>query len=187
MQQALDIAARAIGLNETDKKVALQDYMATGGMNLDPATRAWCADFVNATLSQAGMKGTGSGMARSFLEWGQEVSQPQRGDIAVFSRGDPNGPYGHVGFFEGYNPDGSIRVLGGNQGDAVSIANYSADQLLGFRRADGQPGNALSQGQQPGQQPQNALTLADFGFQNQQMDLQPFLRPRNSLALRPVV
>lgn len=192
MQQALDIAARAIGLNETDKKTALQDFMATGGMNLDPATRAWCADFVNATLSQAGMKGTGSGMARSFLDWGQEVDQPQRGDIAVFSRGDPNGPYGHVGFFEGYNPDGSIRVLGGNQGDAVSIANYSADQLLGFRRGEGM-GNALAQGQQPfqqpGQPPQNALapTLQDFGFQNAMLDPQAFMRPRNALSLKSVV
>jgi uncharacterized protein (TIGR02594 family) len=189
MQQALDIAARAIGLNETDKKVALQDFMATGGMNLDPATRAWCADFVNATLSQAGMEGTGSGMARSFLEWGEGVDQPQRGDIAVFSRGDPNGPFGHVGFFEGYNPDGSIRVLGGNQGDAVSIANYGADQLLGFRRAPG-TGNALAQGPaQPVSAPQNALapTLADYGFQMQQQDVSPFLRPRNALSLNPVV
>jgi uncharacterized protein (TIGR02594 family) len=191
MQQALDIAARAIGLNETDKKVALQDFMATGGMNLDPATRAWCADFVNATLSQAGMKGTGSGMARTFLEWGEGVDQPQRGDVAVFSRGDPNGPFGHVGFFEGYNPDGSIRVLGGNQGDAVSIANYGADQLLGFRRAPGQPqGNALAQGPAaPASAPQNALapTLADYGFQMQQQDVSPFLRAPNALALRPIV
>lgn len=51
-------------------------------------------------------------------------------------------------------------------------------------------GNALAQGpQQPAGQPQNALapTLADYGFQNQQMDLAPFLRPRNALALNPVV
>jgi uncharacterized protein (TIGR02594 family) len=186
----IDIAGRAIGLNESDKKAALQDFMATGGMNLDPATRAWCADFVNATLAQSGMKGTGSGMARSFLEWGQGVDQPQRGDIAVFSRGDPNGPYGHVGFFEGYNPDGTIRVLGGNQGDAVSVASYSPDQLLGFRRGEGMAGNALASPQMPGMQPQNALaqpTLQDFGFKNAMLDPQAFARPTNALSLRPVV
>lgn len=130
------IAGQALGLNETEQNAALKDFLATGGQNIDPATRAWCADFVNATLSQAGMKGTGSGMARSFLDWGQEVSQPQRGDIAVFTRGDPNGPFGHVGFFDGYNEDGTIRVLGGNQGNSVSIANYSPDSLLGFRRGN---------------------------------------------------
>lgn len=129
------VAGQALGLNETEQNAALKDYLATGGQNIDPATRAWCADFVNATLAKTGMKGTGSGMARSFLEWGQAVDQPQRGDVAVFTRGDPNGPFGHVGFFDGYNEDGTIRVLGGNQGDSVSIANYSPDSLLGFRRA----------------------------------------------------
>lgn len=51
------------------------------------------------------------------------------------------------------------------------------------------PGNALAQAPQPAGQPQNALapTLADYGFQNQQMDLAPFLRPQNALAFRPVV
>ncbi len=139
MIDALRIAGKQIGLNERDQNAALQDYLSNGGVNLDPATTAWCAAFVNATLKQSGMEGTGSNMARSFLNWGQGVEQPQIGDLAVFSRGDPNGPYGHVGFFQGYNPDGSIRVLGGNQGDAVSVANYSADQLLGFRRG-GQQG-----------------------------------------------
>ena len=130
------IAGKALGLNENQQNEALKDYLATGGQNIDPATRAWCADFVNATLGQAGMKGTGSGMARSFLNWGQEVTQPQVGDVAVFTRGDPNGPYGHVGFFAGYNPDGTIKLLGGNQGDSVSYASYSPDDLLGFRRAN---------------------------------------------------
>ncbi len=131
----MGIASSALGMNETDQAAAIQDYLKTGGANLDPATTAWCAAFVNATLKKGGYEGTGSNMARSFLDWGQEVDKPTRGDLAVFSRGDPNGPYGHVGFFEGYNPDGTIKVLGGNQGDAVSYASYSPDALLGFRRA----------------------------------------------------
>ncbi|HEY0630159.1 MAG TPA: TIGR02594 family protein [Sphingomicrobium sp.] len=116
-------------------QAALTDFLRTGGQNIDPATRAWCADFVNATLTKAGQKGTDSGMARSFLQWGQGVTQPERGDVAVFSRGGPNAPTGHVGFFDSINPDGSIRVLGGNQSDSVSYANYPADRLLGYRRA----------------------------------------------------
>lgn len=136
--EAFRIAGQQLGLSEGDQAAAISDFISTGGANLDPVTRAWCADFVNASLSRAGIEGTGSGMARSFLDWGQPVDQPMQGDVAVFRRGDPNGPYGHVGFFDGYNEDGSIRVLGGNQGDAVSIANYSANDLLGFRRAPGQ-------------------------------------------------
>jgi uncharacterized protein (TIGR02594 family) len=130
-----DFAATMIGRGEVPDNAALRDYLTTGGANLDPATTAWCAAFVNSSLGQAGLKGTGSNMARSFLEWGQPVDQPQKGDIAVFSRGDPNGPFGHVGFFDSFNPDGSIKVLGGNQSDAVSLATYGKNRLLGFRRA----------------------------------------------------
>lgn len=187
MQQAFDIAARQIGLNENEKSAALSDYLRTGGQNLDPATTAWCAAFVNATLEQTGVESTGALNARSYLDWGQEVTEPQRGDVAVFSRGDPNGWQGHVGFFDGYNDDGTIRVLGGNQSDAVNVASYGADRLLGFRRAAGQAGqpqggpaqgrspypappqpqNALSQPQNALTQPQppqyqNALAVSDF-------------------------
>ena len=129
------LAGKQLGLNENEQNAAIQEYLRNGGVSLDPAVTAWCAAFVNATLAQSGQQGTGSNMARSFMNWGQGVDQPQPGDLAVFSRGDPNGPFGHVGFFEGYNPDGTIRVLGGNQGDAVSVSSYSPDRLLGFRRA----------------------------------------------------
>lgn len=192
------LAAKQLGMNERDQNVALSEYLANGGVNLDPAVTAWCAAYVNATLAQSGMEGTGSNLARSFLEWGQEVKDPQKGDIAVFSRGDPNGPYGHVGFFDGYNEDGTIRVLGGNQGGAgeVSIANYGTDRLLGFRRADGMPVDATGAPQNalatapgqppamPGQAPQNALAAQKPQFQWMDMtqDATPFLRmTRNAL------
>ncbi|MEL6411291.1 MAG: TIGR02594 family protein [Pseudomonadota bacterium] len=134
LPQAMSIARQTDGMSETAQRDALQEYLANGGVNLDPATTAWCAAFVNATLAQAGMKGTNSNLARSFLNWGVEVQTPQKGDLVVLSRGDPNGWQGHVGFFDGFNEDGSIRVLGGNQGDAVNVKSYSADRLLGYRR-----------------------------------------------------
>jgi uncharacterized protein (TIGR02594 family) len=131
----LDKAASMLGMNERTQRAALMDYLKTGGVNLDPATQAWCAAFVNSTLKQSGMEGTGSNLARSFLNYGEAVDKPQEGDIVVFSRGDPKGPYGHVGFYKGMSPDGKyINVLGGNQGDAVSVKQYPADRLLGYRR-----------------------------------------------------
>ena len=145
--EALSLAAKQIGMNENTQRDALKDYLATGGANLDPATTAWCAAFVNSTLQQTGGQGTGSNMARSFLDWGKSVDQPQPGDVAVFSRGDPNGPYGHVGFFQGYDENGNILVLGGNQGDAVSVSPYSPDRLLGFRRAYADGGEVADLGQ----------------------------------------
>ncbi len=179
------LAAKQLGMNERDQNAALAEYMANGGVNLDPAVTAWCAAYVNATLAQTGQKGTGSNMARSFLDWGTEVSEPQRGDLAIFTRGDPNGPYGHVGFFDGYNEDGTIRVLGGNQGDGVSIASYSADDLLGFRRGEG-TGNALAS-MAPTQPQQNALAVPQFQMTDMRQSVEPFLNPnrgRNALAMR---
>ena len=165
MASYLDLAAQQIGLNEGDKKAALTEYLRNGGQNLDPATTAWCAAFVDSTLKQSGMQGTGKLNARSYLDWGQEVNQPQAGDVAVFSRGDPNGWQGHVGFFKGYDENGNILVLGGNQGDAVSVAAYSPDRLLGFRRAEGQQ-------TQSGAYPQQTPPFAPS-------------EPENRLAVRP--
>lgn len=137
----LTAASSMLGASERGPgAAALNDFLTTGGQNLDPATTAWCAAFVNASLGAAGQQGTGALNARSFLDWGQAVDQPQRGDVAVFSRGDPNGWQGHVGFFEGYGPDGRVRVLGGNQGDSVSVASFDPSSLLGFRRGAATPG-----------------------------------------------
>lgn len=158
---ALSLAASQMGFNERDQQAAIQDYLTTGGANLDPAVTAWCAAFVNATLQQTGIQGTGSNMARSFMDWGQPVTQPQEGDLAVFSRGDPSGPYGHVGFFKGYDDQGNIMVLGGNQGDAVSIAPYSPDRLLGFRRAGEGMAQPSGMPPQPGMQPMMPMQAAD--------------------------
>ncbi|WP_298621534.1 MULTISPECIES: TIGR02594 family protein [Pseudomonadota] len=132
MTTPIDFAARMLGKGEAPDQAALQDYMRTGGVNLDPMTTAWCAAFVNATLAQTGQQGTGSNAAQSFKDWGEAVDQPERGDLAVFDRG---GGKGHVGFFDGFNEDGTIRVLGGNQGDKVSVANFGTDNLIGYRRA----------------------------------------------------
>jgi uncharacterized protein (TIGR02594 family) len=159
---AFDAASTMLGKNEVPDKATLSEFLKNGGQNLDPATTAWCAAFVNASLAKSGGEGTGKLNARSFLDWGQKVDDPQKGDVAVFSRGDPNGWQGHVGFFDSMNADGTIKVLGGNQGNSVSIANYSKDKLLGFRRAVDQSNqtsgqdaitSALMQRQQPQQAP----------------------------------
>ena len=194
MSGAFDLAAQQIGLNESAKAPALQEFLRNGGQNLDPAVTAWCAAFVDATLQQSGGQGTGKLNARSYLDWGSPVNEPQRGDVAVFSRGDPNGWQGHVGFFDGYDEAGNVRVLGGNQGDAVSVSTYDKSKLLGFRRAgEGSPSGQAPQGGYTGQQqPQNQLAGAgpseqpqapEFRMQNTLQDARAFqMQPQNQLA-----
>lgn len=132
---AMDVAKQFLGRHEGQDTEALASFFRkAGGQNLNPADTAWCAAFVNATLGATGQKGTGSLLARDFLKIGTAVDKPSDGDIVVLSRGDRNGWQGHVGFYAGRDANGNVLVLGGNQGNKVSVAPYSADRVLGFRR-----------------------------------------------------
>lgn len=131
-----DVASKMLGLSERADSAAISDFIKrSAGISIDPKVTPWCAAFVNGVLGAAGVEGNGRVNARSFLNFGKPVDVPRMGDIVVLSRGDPNGWQGHVGFFQGFDANGNIVVLGGNQGNKVSVATYGRDKLLGFRRA----------------------------------------------------
>lgn len=132
-ETAADVAAAFIGFREAEHRNILSAFIErTTGGRINPETTAWCAAFVNAALGAVGEEQTGKLTARSFLNWGQPVSSPKRGDVVVLARGT-EAWQGHVGFYVGEDAN-SIFVLGGNQGNAVSIQPYPKDQLLGIRR-----------------------------------------------------
>jgi len=115
------------------------EYLKSAGVDgADGDEIPWCSAFVNWCYIQAGLKGVGSyglkfpGLARTWLGWGIPVITPQLGDVAVFRRGTTTWQ-GHVGHYL-YRSAGQVSVLGGNQGDMVSIAKYSESDVLGFRR-----------------------------------------------------
>jgi uncharacterized protein (TIGR02594 family) len=118
MQRAMSFE----GMNERANADVLGKFMAQKGIPFTPQNIAWCATFVNSSLAEQGLPTTGSNMARSFMKWGQPTTTPNQGDIAVFSRGNPNAATGHVGFYGGtVDRDGQqfVRVFGGNQGGAA--------------------------------------------------------------------
>lgn len=142
----VETAKRILGADENAQNSMIQEFLADGGVNLDPAKTAWCAGFINAVLEKNGITGTGSNLARSFLNWGEDVTDsPQEGDIVVLTRGRRNSWKGHVGIFQGFDENGNILVLGGNQGNRVSIKPYDAGKLLGFRRAPGTSGGSTAE------------------------------------------
>lgn len=131
----IDAGRAMVGMGERTHTREISEFIRTfAGIEIDPRQTAWCAAFVNAVLGVEGIEGTGRLNARSFLNFGTPVDEPRVGDVVVFSRGDPDGWQGHVGFFSGYDENGNILVLGGNQSDSVSVASYSASRLLGVRR-----------------------------------------------------
>lgn len=67
--------------------------------------------------------------ARNWLNFGTPQKTAMLGDVLVFVRGKS----GHVGLYVGEDAD-AFHVLGGNQGDRVSIKRIAKNRLLGIRR-----------------------------------------------------
>jgi uncharacterized protein (TIGR02594 family) len=91
----------------------------------------WCSAFVNWCITQAGLEGTDSAWARSWLEWGREpeTDNEWEGAICILSRGATSG---HVGFVVDWDED-KVKLLGGNQSDSVSYAWFPMERVLGYR------------------------------------------------------
>jgi len=94
---------------------------------------AWCSLLLNWVALKTGYQRSGSLMARSWLSVGTLVAEPEMGDVVVFWRIDPNGPYGHVALYIGRR-NGLIYALGGNQDNMVQIEGFNPARLLGYRR-----------------------------------------------------
>ena len=110
-------------------------------MGVDPVRIDWCAAFVNSVLAELGIAGSETVSewpltARSFLQWGQRVREPQVGDIVIFPRGTESWQ-GHVGFYYGSEIRNGRRhylILGGNQSNAVTIEAFPAWRAISIRR-----------------------------------------------------
>jgi uncharacterized protein (TIGR02594 family) len=99
---------------------------------------AWCAVFINFLCSITGkptvkIKGDLYNLMRAseFMNWGNEVKieQAQLGDIVVFKR--PGGYHVAIIIAESKT---TLHVIGGNQGNSVSIAEFSKDNVAAIRR-----------------------------------------------------
>lgn len=80
------------------------------GTNPTGRSSLWCARFMNMVLQRSGYRGTGSDMARSFAGYGQRVSGPQVGAIAVMGRRGGS----HVGVVSGIDAKGNPIIISGN-------------------------------------------------------------------------
>lgn len=127
----------ALGVHELPDQAThprIKVYLDSLDTQLGPAgdETPWCAAFVHWCLLRAGLRGTGKPNARSYLKWGSPVLTPTLGCVAVFWRGSPASWQGHVAFLLDRSFSQAL-VLGGNQGNRVSVASYPLHQALGFR------------------------------------------------------
>lgn len=99
------------------------------GGNPTGRSSLWCARFMNMVLQRSGHSTTGSDMARSFASYGQRVSGPRVGAIAVMSRGRRGG---HVGIVSGLDAKGNPIVVSGNHGRRVAESVYSRSRIYAY-------------------------------------------------------
>ncbi len=135
-------ASRFIGMHEENNNKQLSVFMRKAGFSLNPDVTAWCAAFVNAVLHENGMAGTGKLNAKSFLNWGKPTTTPKLGDVVVLWRTSRTHWQGHVGFFKGFDANGNVLILGGNQAEEggrrsewVSVDSFPVSRVLGYRTA----------------------------------------------------
>lgn len=129
----MQIAQAYLGKEESRDRAVLGNFFKKSmGEKVDPQSTPWCAAFANSVLMTGGLPGTGSLAARSFLNYGEATKSPSQGDVVVLSRGKDTSK-GHVGFYAGER-DGQVLVLGGNQGNRVSIKSYPMSSVVGFRK-----------------------------------------------------
>jgi uncharacterized protein (TIGR02594 family) len=90
----------------------------------------WCGLFVASCLQAVGLAFPGKGAfarALAWKDWGKACS-PQLGAVAVFQREGG----GHVGFLVGESAT-EVYVLGGNQGNMVSIMPLAKSRMVACR------------------------------------------------------
>jgi len=95
----------------------------------------WCSAGLQVPFWQLGLPRSKSARARSWLDVGREIAldQAARGyDVVVLSRGS-NPTAGHVGLYHRHEGR-TVTILGGNQGDAWSLADFPRDRIVAVRR-----------------------------------------------------
>jgi len=130
----LEAAVKEIGVEEVPgpgDNLRILEYHNTTTLKATDDSVAWCSSFVNWCMKQAGVQGSGSAAARSWLNWGKRLDSPRNGCVAVLKRGS-NPTNGHVAFYVGEGSS-NIRLLGGNQGDQVKVGAFPKTMLLSYR------------------------------------------------------
>jgi uncharacterized protein (TIGR02594 family) len=97
------------------------------GTNPTNRRSLWCGAFMNLVLERTGHK-PGGNLARSYASYGQRVSGPQVGALAVMSRRGG----GHVGVVSGVDSKGNVIVVSGNHNNTVAESVYPRSRIYAY-------------------------------------------------------
>jgi uncharacterized protein (TIGR02594 family) len=135
----LSNARRYLGTAETpgkDTTPIIDRWLMTLGAWWRDDETPWCGVFVAAVMRESGI-----GLPKHWYRalawrgWGERLLWPELGSVAVLGRKGG----GHVGFVLGEDTQNRIVILGGNQGNRVSVLPFDRGRLLECRWPIGYP------------------------------------------------
>ena len=128
----LDEARKHIGVAEIpgkDHSPVITRWLSDLGAWWTDDDTPWCGVFVAHCFRSAGVQLPKHWYrAKAWLDWGITVP-PLVGCVVVFERVGG----GHVGLLVGKDQGGRLMVLGGNQGNKVSVAPFDPARVAGYR------------------------------------------------------
>lgn len=140
-EKELEKGAREIGGNNSGAFV--EKYLKPAGLR---PPQPWCAAFVSWCIAVAAKKvkkpspipytASARRLLYAAIRAGLITHDPQPGDLVVWSRGSPSGPFGHIGIVVKRIGD-EIETIEGNREPKVAIFKYrlgKMPRLLGFIR-----------------------------------------------------
>lgn len=112
----------------------IQRWLPSAG---DDSEVSWCGAFVAHVMERFGYPVAHPALvARAWMGIYPPVpvTEALRGDVVVLWRESRNSWKGHVAFLDRWDDGGKVRLLGGNQGNAVNYQRYDRSRILGIYR-----------------------------------------------------
>lgn len=128
------IAKLELGVSEIpgrENNQRILQYQQSTSLHASDDETPWCSAFINFCMKAANIPGTMNAAAKSWLTWGKGMIVPAYGCITVIKRGKESW-MGHVGILI-ESDEKTIKLLGGNQGDKVSIATFDKSTVMAYR------------------------------------------------------
>jgi uncharacterized protein (TIGR02594 family) len=122
-------AARGAPAGDAGLAAEARRHLGATAAQLGLRHTLWCGAFIDrVVLPNTGHRRLHSDRARDFAQYGQRISGPRIGAIAVMARGSG----GHVGIVTGIDAGGNPVVVSGNHNNRVREAVYPRARVLAY-------------------------------------------------------
>lgn len=126
----MKIAEKEIGQSELPGNThnpRIIAYHATTTLRATNDETPWCSSFVNWVLSQAGIKGTNSAAAISWMNWGRAMASQSGAIVVIHNNKLQTSSLSYSGYHVAFlikETATHYHLLGGNQRNRVKVSRY---------------------------------------------------------------